>query len=280
MSQSLREYYQISAKKKLGQNFLVDDAKLQTIAQAYQLCGRNVIEVWPGYGALTEYILWEKPISLDLIELDRDMIAILEDRLDPRSAYPLITWWSNVEILHQDVLKLDHIREHSIVVANIPYYITSPILTHFLIHLHSSVEAMVIMMQKEVAEKILAKKSKHSYLSISCHLFCNNISIVTSVPAGAFVPAPKVDSSVLLFTLAWLNTDELIYRQKILHLASCWFREPRKKLVSNLAKYGVWDKSNLLEIFESIRLHENLRAEDLKIEDWTNLYQKITVNAI
>jgi 16S rRNA (adenine1518-N6/adenine1519-N6)-dimethyltransferase len=276
MSQFLREYYQISAKKKLGQNFLTDENKLQIIAQAHPLAGKNVIEVWPGYGALTEYILQEHPTSLDLVELDRDMIAILEDRLDPASTYPLVAEWSTVQILHQDVLKLEQIPEKSIIVANIPYYITSPILTHFLMHLHSHVDAMVIMMQREVAEKILAKKWKHSYLSISCHLFCSEISLVTNVPASSFVPAPKVDSSVLLFTTAGLNNEELIYKQKILQLASHGFREPRKKLVSNLAKYGSYDKWDIISLFEKLDLSENLRAEDLSTENWNNLYRELT----
>lgn len=276
MSQFLREYYQISAKKKLGQNFLTDENKLQIIAQAYPLAGQNVIEVWPGYGALTEYILQEHPTSLDLVELDRDMIAILEDRLDPASTYPLVAEWSTVQILHKDVLKLEQIPEKSIIVANIPYYITSPILTHFLMHLHSHVDAMVIMMQREVAEKILAKKWKHSYLSISCHLFCSEISLVTNVPASSFVPAPKVDSSVLLFTTAGLNNEELIYKQKILQLASHGFREPRKKLVSNLAKYGSYDKWDIISLFEKLDLSENLRAEDLSTENWNNLYRELT----
>ena len=276
MSQFLREYYQISAKKKLGQNFLTDENKLQIIAQAYPLAGQNVIEVWPGYGALTEYILQEHPTSLDLVELDRDMIAILEDRLDPASTYPLVAEWSTVQILHKDVLKLEQIPEKSIIVANIPYYITSPILTHFLMYLHSHVDAMVIMMQREVAEKILAKKWKHSYLSISCHLFCSEILLVTNVPASSFVPAPKVDSSVLLFTTAGLNDEELIYKQKILQLASHGFREPRKKLVSNLAKYGSYDKWDIISLFEKLDLSENLRAEDLSTENWNNLYRELT----
>jgi 16S rRNA (adenine1518-N6/adenine1519-N6)-dimethyltransferase len=276
MSQFLREYYQISAKKKLGQNFLTDENKLQIIAQAHPLAGKNVIEVWPGYGALTEYILQEHPTSLDLVELDRDMIAILEDRLDPASTYPLVAEWSTVQILHKDVLKLEQIPEKSIIVANIPYYITSPILTHFLMHLHSHVDAMVIMMQREVAEKILAKKWKHSYLSISCHLFCREISLVTNVPASSFVPAPKVDSSVLLFTTAGLSDEELIYKQKILQLASHGFREPRKKLVSNLTKYGSYEKWDIISLFEKLDLSQNLRAEDLSTENWNNLYRELT----
>lgn len=275
MSQLLREYYQISAKKKLGQNFLTDESKLQVIVKAITLHGRSVTEVWPGYGALTEHILLEEPKSLDLIELDPDMISILEDRIKSSSAYPFHIGETKTKILHQDVLKLTQLPEKSIIVANIPYYITSPILTHFLIHLHQYVGAMVIMMQKEVAEKILTKKSKHSYLSISCHLFCSDISLVTNVPASAFVPAPKVDSSVLLFTLAWLNSEELLHCQKILQLASHGFREPRKKLVSNLVKYGKWEKWELLEIFNQLSLNENLRAEDLSIKNWLDLYQKI-----
>ncbi|MCA9377683.1 hypothetical protein KC711_02080, partial [Candidatus Peregrinibacteria bacterium] len=110
---------------------------------------------------------------------------------------------------------------------------------------------------------------------MSCHLFCREISLVTNVPASSFVPAPKVDSSVLLFATAGLNDEEIIYKQKILQLASHGFKEPRKKMISNLAKYGKWGESELLKILNQLSLNENLRAEDLSVENWGDLYQAI-----
>lgn len=139
----------IKAKKSLGQNFLIDEETLFDISSSTRITGKNIIEVGPGYGALTEYIIRENPHVLTLVELDRDMIRILDDRLKNE--------WKNVSIFieNQDVLQFVPKEENYSVIANIPYYITSPILFRFLYDLPNPPDEMTIMMQKEVGEKIL-----------------------------------------------------------------------------------------------------------------------------
>lgn len=116
----------IKAKKSLGQNFLIDPEALSDISTSIEVSGKHIIEVGPGYGALTEYLIHQKPRQLDLIELDTDMIEILEERQEKEWKAP------NFSIHHQDVLKFIPISSPYSVIANIPYYITSPILFHFL----------------------------------------------------------------------------------------------------------------------------------------------------
>jgi 16S rRNA (adenine1518-N6/adenine1519-N6)-dimethyltransferase len=141
----MNETLHIRAKKSLGQNFLIDKEALYDIAYSVVVRDKNIVEVGPGYGALTDYLIEGKPETLTLVELDTDMIEILEKK-----------YTKNITILHQDVLQfVPHFSEYS-VIANIPYYITSPILFHFL-YASGFVppESMVIMMQEEVGEKIL-----------------------------------------------------------------------------------------------------------------------------
>ena len=116
----------IKAKKTLGQNFLIDPEALSDISTSIEVTGKHIIEVGPGYGALTEYLIHQKPSQLDLIELDTDMIEILEERQEKEWKAP------NFSIHHQDVLKFTPKSSPYSVIANIPYYITSPILFHFL----------------------------------------------------------------------------------------------------------------------------------------------------
>ncbi|MDQ1344164.1 MAG: rRNA (adenine1518-N6/adenine1519-N6)-dimethyltransferase [Patescibacteria group bacterium] len=197
--------YGIRAKKAFGQNFLVDDAALSSIANAVDVTGKDVIEIGPGYGALTERLLAMNPRSLTLVELDSDMVAILEDRVlkgDLR-----IPEGTAFEILKRDVLKYGPKFSEYRVIANIPYYITSPILDRFLYELPVRPEAMVILMQKEVAERIVAKDGKESGLSLFCKNACVSIEHVAKVPAGCFRPAPKVDSAVLRFMVDSASTD-------------------------------------------------------------------------
>jgi 16S rRNA (adenine1518-N6/adenine1519-N6)-dimethyltransferase len=162
----IQRRYSIEPKKSLGQNFLTNDHILASIAELKSLQGKHVIEVGPGYGALTEHILKQKPASLTLVEFDPKMIAILKDRYAKKELMPDAS--TEFEILHQDVLHFSP-KQESIVVANIPYYITSPILFRFLYEVEHSPSAMVILMQQEVGDKIRESRGfGASYLSLAC----------------------------------------------------------------------------------------------------------------
>ncbi len=265
----------IKAKKSLGQNFLIDEEALSNIAQSISIAGEHIIEVGPGYGALTEYILSHHPATLDLVELDPDMIEILDERYMGDEVAPKILWEEQVlvkttpiAIHHQDVLTFTPPYDDYSIIANIPYYITSPILFHFLYDIPNPPKEMTIMMQEEVGEKILegrAKKPHHSYLSLAMELACEDIEIVRYVGRDSFDPAPKVDSIVVKFSVK--STRDQDMEERLLTLWRIAFTHPRKTLLSNLrwSHYDIeWVKKWLAEC----RYDEKVRAEAVRKEDW------------
>jgi len=261
--------YHIKAKKSLGQNFLVNDVIVESIADSIDVNWKNIVEVWPGYWALTEKLLQKNPHSLDLVELDKDMIKILEQRIEEKD---LNIWDVNFCIHNTDVLKFESEQEKYSIIANIPYYITSPILRHFIYDVMNKPEKMVILMQADVWEKILWKwKNKSSVLSLFVNKKCR-VSEIMSVGKENFVPAPKVESSVLLFELH----DEYNYidDRVFLEIIKKWFREPRKKLLNNLVK-SWYEKDYILQVFHNLWIQENTRWEDLSIAIWWELILKI-----
>lgn len=265
--------YGIRAKKAFGQNFLVDDAALSAIANAVEVAGNDVIEIGPGYGALTERLLAMKPRSLTLVELDPDMVAILEDRLAKGDLK--VPEGTKFEILKMDVLKYEPKFTEYRVIANIPYYITSPILDRFLYELPVRPEAMVILMQKEVAERIVAKDGKESGLSLFCKNACAAIEHVAKVPAGCFRPAPKVDSAVLRFVVEGngKNTESDV---RFLKTVRAGFSSPRKKAVSNLATGLNAPKETVAALFAELGLREDERPERIPLETWRTVSKKLS----
>lgn len=249
----------IKAKKNLGQNFLIDHWALSDIADALQITGRRIIEVGPGYGALTDYILKKTPTSLDLVELDIDMIHILQWKYGP----------SELTIHHIDVLKFAPPYPEYSVIANIPYYITSPILFHFLYHLDMMPDEMVIMMQKEVGEKILEwrrdKKPHHSFLSLCMEQACTDIESIRYVDRSSFDPQPKIDSIVLKFSVAKDRNQEI--ENKLMQLWKVSFAHPRKTLLSNL-KWSTYNIDTIRPILIWLWYDERVRAEAIQKEDW------------
>lgn len=215
----------IKAKKSLGQNFLIDSGALSDIAGAIEISGKRIIEVGPGYGALTDYLIVQKPKSLDLVELDRDMIALLQDKYTRE----------DLTIHHADILGFTPPYELYSVIANIPYYITSPILFYFLYELTDAPEEMIIMMQEEVGEKILegrAKKPRHSFLSLCMEQACEDIERVRYVGRASFDPAPRVDSIVLRFVVK--KERDRTQEQQLIKFWKIAFAHPRKTLLSNI----------------------------------------------
>ena len=158
MSVEILKKYWIRAKKALGQNFLVNEEIVEDISAIVEVEWKNIVEVWPGYWALTEKLLQQSPKSLHLVVLDIDMIDIINNRQD---AWELDTTWVEFQINNIDILKYESPFVHYNVIANIPYYITSPILRHFLYNIDKKPEKMVILMQKAVGDRIVgAKKNK------------------------------------------------------------------------------------------------------------------------
>ena len=268
MSLEIIKKYKIKAKKSLWQNFLINDEILKKISEVLEIENKNIIEVGPWYWALTERILEKRPKNLTLVELDREMIEILDKRKENGD-------FQNIDklfIKNIDVLKFFPDFEEYFVIANIPYYITSPILRHFLFDVENKPEKMLILMQKDVWDKIIlwqdyTKKQKSSVLS----LFVAKKAIakeVIFVWKQNFSPSPKIESSVLLFE----RIDDFDYLEDgiFLEFIKKAFVEPRKKLINNLQK-AWYEKSKILDIFSLKNIDENIRWEDLNIRQWCDL---------
>ena len=269
MNLEILKKYKIKAKKSLWQNFLVNEEIVKSIGDIVDIKWKNIIEVGPWYWALTEKLLLKNPKSLNLVELDNDMIEILKSRCE--------NWdfnLNNIEfnIDNIDILKFEPKEKDYSVIANIPYYITSPILRHFLYETKYKPENMVILMQKDVWDKILWKwKNKSWVLSLFIEKKCI-VSNELFVWKENFVPAPKIESSVLLFKSHNLydNVDDKLF----LELIKKWFREPRKKLFKNLVNSWM-DKELILQVFDKFSIDNLVRWEDLDIWQWCELSLEI-----
>ncbi|PIE85495.1 ribosomal RNA small subunit methyltransferase A [Candidatus Gracilibacteria bacterium] len=273
MIEDIFKKFKIKAKKSLGQNFLVDDSILKYIADYLDLENKNIVEVGPGYGALTQKLLDNSPKSLTLVELDKDMVSILEKRIEDGD---LNAGNVNFKINNVDVLKYFPLIKNYSVIANIPYYITSPILRHFLYEVENKPANMIILMQKDVGDKILLGQDNNKrYTSSVLSLFVakkTKVIEIASVPKESFIPSPKIESSVLFFEKHNLYDD--IPDKKFLKIIKIGFLSPRKKLIKNLNKGG-FNKSELLKIFSELGMDENIRGEILGINDWCNLIKKL-----
>jgi len=266
----------LRVKKGLAQHFLVDEAVLETITSAAELTASDVIiEIGPGLGILTRELAKQSGLVI-AIELDRKLAAILEQTLSS---------FDNVAIINGDVLKTDPaalLREqkaklppavnapcHYKVVANLPYYITSPVLRHFL---EASVkpQIMVVMVQKEVAEVIVAKPGQMSVLSISVQLY-GEPRIISHVPAGCFYPAPEVDSAILRIDVYPQPAVAVDDRDSFFELVRAGFTASRKQIGNSLAQGLKKPKAEILPLLTGANIAPQRRAETLTIEEWARL---------
>ncbi|MDO8620310.1 MAG: 16S rRNA (adenine(1518)-N(6)/adenine(1519)-N(6))-dimethyltransferase RsmA [bacterium] len=247
-------------KKSLGQHFLRDGSALRKIAEAGHLSPEDtVLEVGPGEGALTELLL-ARAGKVIAVEKDDRLIPILQQKFASEIAL------GKLSLIHADILDVSpsayglEPRAYS-VVANIPYYITGALIRKFLESEHQP-SAMVLLVQKEVARRIVAHDSKESILSISVKAY-GTPRYLDTVKAGAFSPPPKVDSAIIAIEGISKKFFEEIDEKRFFELLKKGFAHPRKLLSSNL---GV-PAENLL----ACGIAEKARPENLSIDDWKNL---------
>lgn len=251
------------AKKGLGQNFLIDEKALEAIVDAGDLKNSdNVIEVGPGTGFLTERLV-SKVNKLTSVELDKDMVGILEEKFEDVG---------NLEIVNSDILNYEVTLDDYKVIANIPYYITSPLLKKFL-QAKKKPTVIVVLVQKEVAEKVCGQTGK-SLITIETQLF-GKPEIVDIVPSNSFYPAPKVDSAILKIEV---HEKPLIEEEKMkdfLRLVKFGFSQKRKKLANSLSAGLHMKPAEVRELLVEVGIEPDIRAESLAIEDWEHLLTKI-----
>ena len=256
----------LKARKGLGQHFLVDDEVLAATINAAGITPDDlVVEVGPGLGILTE-ALAEKAGRVIAIELDDSLAALLKTTL---------TSFQKVTIINDDVLNIEPGRlvgqnPGYKVVANLPYYITSPVLRHFLT---ATVKPgmMVVMVQREVAEAIAAKPGDMSLLSISVQ-FYGRPEIVRKVPAEAFYPAPEVDSALVRIDL-YHEPAVAVDEGSFFELVRAGFAAPRKQLGNSLSQGLGLPKEGILPLLEKAGIDWQRRAETLTLEEWARLWR-------
>lgn len=249
------------AHKSLGQNFLTDDGVIQEIvAASIKDPEIPVVEIGPGLGVLTR-VLAKEAQKVWAIELDRAKLELLHRELQ---GLP-------VEILNMDALKLD-LREiwgekKGVLVGNLPYYITSPLLMHFL-EQKESLQSMIVMVQKEVADRLVAKPGGKDYgiLSIATQLSAQPEKIL-EVPPKAFWPAPKVTSAVVRFHLRPYPGFR-VQEKDFFRVVKASFSQRRKTLGNSLAGGLSMDKKIISEILAQAGIDEQRRAETLSIEEF------------
>ncbi len=257
----------LKARKSLGQNFLVDEDIRDSLIEAAGLsAGDTVIEVGPGLGVLTEKLASHAGRVI-AIELDSNLAERLGNRL---------TRFSNIDIINADILNLDLIELIKgvtyKVVANIPYYITSPILRYFMqAELRPSL--MVIMMQEEVALDITAKPGSMGFLAVSMRLF-SIPRIVCRVPADRFYPVPKVDSAVVKFDMLALPAVDVGDVEGFLELVHAGFGAPRKQLHNSLAIGLGKEPAAAEEILTRAGIDSRRRPGTLTLDEWSALYRE------
>jgi len=264
-------------QKSLGQHFLIDKAVLERILSAAELSPKDiVIEIGPGLGILTEGLA-KRGARVIAVEVDSKLIALLKKRL---AAFP------DVKIVHADILKVtpQQLLQENLpaselipgykVIANLPYYITSPVLSHFL-EAQPRPSEMVVMVQKEVGEAIAAAPGKMRLLSVKVQ-FYSQPAIVSYVPAASFYPPPKVDSAILRLDV---YSQPPLIQSGVSDVASFFdivmhgFRSPRKQLRNSLAHSLGMPPSQVASLLEKAGIEAKRRAETLSLEEWRELWK-------
>lgn len=263
-------------KKNFGQNFLIDSNVLEKIAACAQVTKEDcVLEIGPGIGSLTQ-VLAEHARSVVAVEIDSTLIPILSQTLEG---------YDNIEIRNQDILKTDVdalIQEKNEgrpikVVANLPYYITTPIIMDLLEQKHQ-IESITVMVQKEVAERMQAgpKEKEYGALSIAVQYYCDaHLDLI--VQPSCFMPRPKVASAVITLRVLPQRKVEVADETLFFHLVKCAFGQRRKTLLNALHNQGNLglDKETLTKIFVQLGWDVRVRGEALSITDFAALTKAI-----
>lgn len=270
--------YDIKMKKSLGQNFLIEPQILDKMIETGQIDRHTtVVEIGPGIGALTEFLA-RNAKEVIAFEIDSRFVEILKDTLSD---------YDNVTIHHQDILKVNfndpiyqnlHDAERLVVVANLPYYITTPIIMN-LIESNLKFDQLVMMMQKEVAERMTAAVNTKSYNSLTLAIQNTmDAKIAFIVPKSVFIPQPNVDSAVLSLTRLEHPIAEVDNLEKFHHLIQTCFVQRRKTIWNNLrnaAKDLDLSLEQLETALDQAQIEKARRAESLTLEDYQRLYNAI-----
>lgn len=263
--------------KSLGQNFLIDDNVIDKIIDGARVKeGDKVIEVGPGIGTLTREMA-KRAEKVVAVEIDKNLIPILKETLAD---------FDNTEVVNEDILKVDinklvdeKLSEGPVkLIANLPYYITTPIVMKFLEE-DIPVTDIVVMVQKEVADRMNAVPSTKDYgaLSVAVQYYCDT-EIVAKAPRHMFIPQPKVDSTVIGLHIREEKKYKADNEQLFFKTVKAAFGQRRKTLLNSLSSMGVLEKAKIKEVLAEAGIDEKRRGETLSIEEFAHLSNIINKN--
>ena len=272
-TREILEKYNLNAKKSLGQNFIIDSNILRKMVDTGDVdADTTVIEIGPGIGALTEQIA-KAAKEVFAFEIDDRFLPVLKETLSP---------YSNVTVFHQDILEVDfkafqneYLQDTTrlLVIANLPYYITTPIIMH-LLESDLPVEMMLLMMQKEVASRLNAEPSTKAYGSLSIAIqYYTEVDIAFTVPPTVFNPQPNVDSAVIKLTVREQPAVEVKDDKLFTTIVRASFKQRRKTIWNNLRK-ALGNKEREEELraaFEKAGIAPSRRGESLSILEFAAL---------
>ena len=277
-TKTIMKKYGIKANKDLGQNFLINNEVVENIINSSEVSKEDlIIEIGPGLGTLTKELL-KKAGKVICIELDKKMIKILKERFIS---------YSNLEIINDDVLKVnlkelinkykghDNIKKVKIV-ANLPYYITTPIIMK-LLEDKLDIESITVMIQKEVADRLIdIPGGKYTgAITYTIFYYCESEKIM-EVPSDSFIPEPDVTSEVIKMKLRNKPAVEIENPKVMFMIIKSAFMQRRKTLLNALTNTQVFaSKQEGLKILKKLNLDENVRAENLSIQDYANIAKEI-----
>ena len=261
---ALLRQHQLNPKKSLGQNFLVDASALKKIVTAAEVdANASVLEIGPGLGSLTRYLA-QASRRVVAVELDQQIVPILRE---------VVSEWDNVEIVQGDILEQNPGQlmgeDGYLVVANIPYYITSAVIRHLL---QSQIKParLVLTMQLEVAQRICAQPGDLSLLALSIQVYGKPRNVLR-IPAGAFYPAPKVDSATLrvdLYSQPLIPSEQI---DSFFRLAKAGFSQKRKTLRNSMSGGLSLPREKVEQLLAAAQIDPQRRAETLSLDEWKQL---------
>jgi len=266
----MRIRYKIKPIKRFGQNFLIDKQVIKKVIRTANLLPKDIIlEIGPGTGVLTQEIA-KKARKIIAVEKDPRMCEVLKEGLKD---------FKNVEIINQDILNYSLPTTRYKLIANLPFYITAPVIRKFL-EVKYPPKEMILIIQKEVAQRICTKPPKMSILAVSVQFYAN-VKIISYISKNSFWPKPKVDSALtkIVPKKKYKDVDiDLFFK-----IVKAGFSHPRKQLANNLAKELATSPPNELKLdkkeVNNLLLKNNIqptqRAETLAVQDWINLFNSI-----
>lgn len=277
-TQEILKKYGFSFKKSLGQNFLIDPNILRNIVSHANLTKDSAaIEIGPGIGALTEHLA-RAAGKVVAFEIDQRLLPVLSDTLSP---------YDNIEVIHADILEANvqqlfenQLKDYKdiMVVANLPYYVTTPILLKLLMD-RLPIRGMVVMMQKEVADRITASPGTKAYGSLSIAIqYYMKAEIAMMVPKAVFMPQPNVDSAVITLTRRETPPVQVKDEEFLFKVSRGSFVQRRKTIINNLQSSltdGKAKKELIIQALEKVGVDPTRRGETLSIEEFGNLSNEL-----